>query len=74
MKNFGKPYVARDVFLDHNPEVASVKKQIKEAIRLANKHGSAIAIGHPHKRTLQALRESKKLFDSVELVQINSYY
>ena len=71
MKNFGLKYVARDVFLDHHMDKAYVKKQIKEAIRMAKIHGTAIAIGHPHKNTLQALRESKPLFKDVELVYIN---
>ena len=71
MKNFGLKYVARDVFLDHHMDKAYVKKQIKEAIRSAKKHGTAIAIGHPHKNTISALRESKKLFNDVELVYIN---
>jgi len=71
MKNFGLRYVARDVFLDHHMSKAYVKKQIKEAIRIAKLRGSAIAIGHPHKNTLAALRESKKLFKDVELVYVN---
>ena len=73
MKAYGMPYVARDVFLDHDPDVDAVKKQIKRAIAIARKHGSAIAIGHPHKKTLQALRESKGLFSDVELVRIDRY-
>lgn len=72
MKNFGLKYVARDVFLDHRTDKAYVKKQIKEAIRIAKKLGTAIAIGHPHKNTLLALQESRKLFDDVELVFINN--
>lgn len=74
MKNLGLPYIARDVFLDHDPEVEAIKKQIKRAIRIAKKHGSAIAIGHPHKKTLQALRESKELFGDVDLIRIDDYY
>jgi len=45
--------------------------QIKIAIKVAKSHGSAIAIGHPHKNTLQALYESKKLLKQVDLVYIN---
>jgi polysaccharide deacetylase 2 family uncharacterized protein YibQ len=71
MKNFGLKYVARDVFLDHHMEKTYVKKQIKEAIRIAKEHGSAVAIGHPHKNTLLALAESKTLFKEIELVYIN---
>ena len=71
MNNYGYKYVARDVFLDHHMEKDYVKKQIKEAIRVAKKHGSAIAIGHPHANTILALHESKKLFKDVELVLVN---
>jgi len=74
MKNFGFKYVARDVFLDHHMEKSYVIKQIKEAVRIAKLHGTAIAIGHPHKNTLAALRESKYLFKDVDLVYINRLY
>ncbi|MEA3373120.1 MAG: divergent polysaccharide deacetylase family protein [Campylobacterota bacterium] len=71
MKNFGMPYVARDVFLDHDPEVKEIKRQIKRAVAIANKHGSAIAIGHPHKKTLQAIAESKDVLSRVKLVRVD---
>jgi len=71
MENYGLKYVSRDVFLDHHMDKAYVKEQIKKAIAVAKKHGTAIAIGHPHKNTLQALYESKKLLKQVDLVYIN---
>jgi hypothetical protein len=74
MKNFGLRYVARDVFLDHHMDKAYVLKQIKQAIKQAKLHGTAIAIGHPHPNTLLALFESKKLFKEVDLVYINKLY
>jgi polysaccharide deacetylase 2 family uncharacterized protein YibQ len=74
MKNFGLPYIGRDVFLDHDPDVNSVKRQIKRAVKIAKSHGLSVAIGHPHKKTLQALKESKKLLQSVELVRIDELY
>jgi len=74
MKNYGKKYVARDIFLDHHMEKSYVKKQIKKAIEVAKKHGTAIAIGHPHVNTILALSESKKLFKDVDLVLIKQLY
>jgi len=44
-------------FLDDVPEVAAVRKQLELALRGAREKGQAIAIGHPHPATLQALRE-----------------
>jgi len=71
LKNFGLKYVARDVFLDHHMDKKYVLSQIKKAIKVAKDHGTAIAICHPHKNTLQALYESKKLLKDVDLVYIN---
>lgn len=71
MRSFGQKYRGRDVFLDHAMDLASVKKQIFQAVKIAKKRGYAIAIGHPHVNTLKALRQSKELLKSVELVQIN---
>ena len=73
MKNYGLPYIARDVFLDHVADIKEIKKQIKKAIAIAKRSGSAIAIGHPRPDTLQAIRESKTLFKDVRLVGINDY-
>lgn len=53
----GVPAGARNVFLDNEQDVEAVKKQLREAARLANKRGSAIAICHPHPGTMQALKE-----------------
>lgn len=74
MKNYGLRYFARDVFLDHENNKAYIKKQIRHAIKIAKKHGTAVAIGHPHANTILAINESKKLFKDVELVYINRLY
>lgn len=66
----GMRYIGRDVFLDHQDGVRNVKRQIKEAVAQAKRHGSAIAIGHPRSDTIQALKESKALLSEVRLVGI----
>lgn len=71
LKNFGQQYISRDVFLDHHMDKPYVLGQIKKAIAIAKLHGTAIAIGHPHKNTLKALYESKKLLQDVDIVYIN---
>jgi len=73
-KEFGLRYVARDVFLDHHMDKAYVLGQIKEAVRVAKARGHAIAIGHPHKNTLEAIYESKALFKDVDLVLVKDIY
>jgi len=57
-QSFGVRSAFRNVpFLDDVAEVAAVRKQLELALRGAREKGEAIAIGHPHPATLQALRE-----------------
>jgi polysaccharide deacetylase 2 family uncharacterized protein YibQ len=54
----GVPAAFRNVpFLDDIENKAAIEKQIALALRGAREKGEAIAIGHPHPATLQALRE-----------------
>ncbi len=57
-QDFGVRSAFRNVpFLDDVAEVAAVRKQLEWALRGAREKGEAVAIGHPHPATLQALRE-----------------
>jgi len=57
-RSFGVRSAFRNVpFLDDVAEVAAVHKQLQLALRGAREKGEAIAIGHPHPATIQALRE-----------------
>lgn len=51
----GVPFLARDVFLDNDAEVEAISGQLRKAINLARRNGTAIAICHPYPETLQAL-------------------
>jgi polysaccharide deacetylase 2 family uncharacterized protein YibQ len=74
MESFHKPYVGRDIFLDHEVDKNYIKSQIKKAVEVAKLHGSAIAIGHPHTNTISAISESRALFKDVELVLVDKLY
>jgi uncharacterized protein len=57
-QDFGVRSAFRNVpFLDDVAQVAAVRKQLDLALRDAREKGEAVAIGHPHAATLQALRE-----------------
>ncbi len=56
-KNAGIPYAERDVFLDHEITKDFVKEALKNLENTAHKKGYAIAIGHPHKETIEVLKE-----------------
>jgi uncharacterized protein len=47
---------SRDVFLDNREDVAYTEGQLRAAAAIAERTGSAIAIGHPRATTLEAVR------------------
>lgn len=51
------PFAERDVFLDHVQSRAAVARQVEKMLALAERHGSALAIGHPHGVTCEVLSE-----------------
>lgn len=46
----------RNVFLDNDPDLVQTEAQLEQAVAIAERHGSAIAIGHPKPTTLAAIR------------------
>jgi len=54
---FQIPFAQRDVFLDHFQDPDFIRRQIKELIRIAQRNGQAVGIGHPYDITYEILRE-----------------
>jgi polysaccharide deacetylase 2 family uncharacterized protein YibQ len=52
----GVTHLQRDVFLDDVIDEAGIMRQLAHTEAVARKHGVAIAIGHPHRDTVEALR------------------
>ena len=66
-------FAARDVFLDNIQEHNYIKGQLKELVDLAEKHGTAIGIGHPYKATLETLStELIRLQNKVKIVRAST--
>jgi polysaccharide deacetylase 2 family uncharacterized protein YibQ len=58
-QNSGLKSITRDVFLDNDyNNVESIRLQFQIWLKRAQDYGSAIAIGHPHKSTIDFLNES----------------
>lgn len=53
----GVMHTGRDIFLDHVVNAEAIRKQFKRLIWQAQRHGSALAIGHPHPQTLTVLEQ-----------------
>lgn len=49
--------IKRRVFLDDSQNEAEIRKQFTRAVRLAQRDGAAIAIGHPHPATVKVLQQ-----------------
>ncbi len=71
---FGKKLLSRDIFIDNVADISYIQNQLKKAVKKAETNGFAIAIGHPHPKTLQALKISKSLFKDVKLVYVSTIY
>jgi len=57
------PSVTRDVFLDHEQTEEFVHRQFRLLIKRARENGTAVAIGHPHKVTVDYLEKHLPLLD-----------
>lgn len=51
------PTVGRDVFLDHDMSPAAVRASLAKVEAVARRQGYAVAIGHPHDVTVEALSQ-----------------
>ncbi len=61
-RKMGLPSAYRNMFLDTTVGVEFTKQKIADLIRLSERTGRAIGIGHPFPETLQALSESLPFF------------
>lgn len=69
-KKYKMPYIVRNIFLDNEKDFTYIQNQLKKAIKISKKRGFAIAIGHPYSITMKVLKESKHLFENLDLVYI----
>lgn len=53
----GVPVIVRNVFLDNEPGTEAIRAQLEATLAIARREGTALAIGHPHPRTLSVLEE-----------------
>ena len=62
----------RTLFLDNRQDKEAIIKQLESLVQIARKHGHAIALGHPHQATLEALKEYRqKLQEQVTVVAVH---
>lgn len=72
---FGNKYLKRDVFIDNTKDEKAIINKLKEAIKIAQKSGFAIAIGHPYEQTFKALKGFKSELESqVDIIFLRDLY
>ena len=54
-RRMGVPFLERNLFLDHDNDVAAINARLADLEKLARRKGKAIAIGHPREATIRAL-------------------
>lgn len=68
----GIPAARRHIFLDHQESATFIRRQLRQAVNYAHRHGSAVAIGHPYPITIEVLSAALPELDKrVELVPIS---
>ncbi len=69
----GVPSLQRDIFLDHDNELETIRDQFIKTIARAKRTGTALAIGHPYKNTITVLEEMLPQLDElgVRLVSVS---
>lgn len=74
-KQQGVKALERHIFLDDSDLYADVQRQFQAAIQYARKHGTAIAIGHPRKNTIDVLQQGlRNLPSDIQLVGMGSLW
>ncbi|WP_319584838.1 divergent polysaccharide deacetylase family protein [uncultured Pseudodesulfovibrio sp.] len=71
-KNVGIPFYERDTFLDNVKDVNAILLQLRKTERVAKRQGRAIAIGHPYRQTLDALKQWQDSRDtSIQVITLS---
>ncbi|QCI27950.1 divergent polysaccharide deacetylase family protein [Caminibacter pacificus] len=73
-KYYDIPLYSRNIFLDNKEDITYIHNQLKKAVNIAKRRGYAIAIGHPHKITFQALKSAAPILKGVQVVTIDQLY
>ncbi|MEH6628732.1 MAG: divergent polysaccharide deacetylase family protein [Motiliproteus sp.] len=64
-KEYGIPYLRRDVFLDHERTPEFVHGQFQLALKMARDRGVAVVIGHPYPVTVNYLKQALPQLDEM---------
>ena len=64
-REYGIPYLVRDVFLDNEPNWQAIHEQFKRALKIAMQQRHAVLIGHPYPETVAYLEKALPVLDQL---------
>ena len=69
-REMGVRSASRKVFIDNERDTEAIKSELRRAIRVTLSKGEAVAIGHPHSETIEALAQMREAIENagVQLV------
>lgn len=70
--NESVPYMARDVFLDHDRDPEAIAAAFERALGLARQQGLAVVLAHPYRNTLQFLEKRLPGLRTEGIVLVNA--
>ena len=73
-KKYNLKYLSRNVFLDNKKDIKYIQNQLQQAVNIAKKHGSSIAICHPYSITFKSLALSSDILKDVNVVYVNELH
>ncbi|KAK3584237.1 hypothetical protein CHS0354_035318 [Potamilus streckersoni] len=62
-RRYGVPYAERHVFIDDTQSEPDILFQFRRAVKLTEKKGTVIVIGHPYRETYAVLKQELPLLD-----------
>lgn len=73
-REMGVRSASRKVFIDNERDTEAIKSELRRAIRVTLKKGEAVAIGHPHRETIEALAQMREAIKNagVQLVFVST--
>ncbi len=71
-EHFQVKHLSRDIFIDHDPDIAAIDTAFKRLLTLARRNGIAVGTAHPYPATLKYLEAVLPKLQSTEQVQLLS--
>jgi polysaccharide deacetylase 2 family uncharacterized protein YibQ len=71
-REWGVPYIQRNIFIDNEVNENSIKQQLDKLLQSARANGHSVGSGHPYPLALKVLRETlPDLLQKAQIVKLS---